>query len=59
MFWLCYMMLATRDNGSKLAKHYIANGTPTLIFTGDKYGTSSSRDWAEKGTQLLKSRGQV
>jgi aconitate hydratase len=35
------------------AMHYIAEGTPTLIFAGEEYGTGSSRDWAAKGTQLL------
>jgi aconitate hydratase len=28
-------------------------GTPTVIFAGEEYGTGSSRDWAAKGTQLL------
>ncbi|HEV8392247.1 MAG TPA: aconitate hydratase, partial [Dongiaceae bacterium] len=28
-------------------------GTPTVIFGGEEYGTGSSRDWAAKGTQLL------
>ena len=32
---------------------YIADGTPTVIFGGEEYGTGSSRDWAAKGTQLL------
>ncbi len=31
----------------------IADGTPTVIFAGEEYGTGSSRDWAAKGTQLL------
>ena len=35
------------------AMHYIAEGTPTVIFAGEEYGTGSSRDWAAKGTQLL------
>ncbi len=35
------------------AMHYIADGTPTMIFAGEEYGTGSSRDWAAKGTQLL------
>jgi aconitate hydratase len=35
------------------AMKYIAEGTPTLIFGGEEYGTGSSRDWAAKGTQLL------
>ncbi|MGC8508174.1 MAG: aconitate hydratase AcnA, partial [Thiomonas sp.] len=35
------------------AMQYIADGTPTIIFAGEEYGTGSSRDWAAKGTQLL------
>jgi aconitate hydratase len=35
------------------AMEYIAEGTPTVIFAGEEYGTGSSRDWAAKGTQLL------
>jgi aconitate hydratase len=35
------------------AMKYIADGTPTMIFAGEEYGTGSSRDWAAKGTQLL------
>ncbi|MFG6457806.1 aconitate hydratase AcnA [Roseateles sp. BYS96W] len=35
------------------AMAYIAEGTPTVIFAGEEYGTGSSRDWAAKGTQLL------
>ena len=35
------------------AMQYIANGTPTIVFGGEEYGTGSSRDWAAKGTQLL------
>ncbi len=35
------------------AMKYIAEGTPTIIFGGEEYGTGSSRDWAAKGTQLL------
>jgi aconitate hydratase len=32
---------------------HINDGTPTVIFAGEEYGTGSSRDWAAKGTQLL------
>ena len=32
---------------------YVADGTPTMVFGGEEYGTGSSRDWAAKGTQLL------
>ncbi len=35
------------------AMKYIAEGTPTVIFAGEEYGTGSSRDWAAKGTLLL------
>ena len=35
------------------AMQYVAEGTPTVIFAGEEYGTGSSRDWAAKGTQLL------
>jgi aconitase A len=35
------------------AMKYIAQGTPTVIFGGEEYGTGSSRDWAAKGTLLL------
>ena len=35
------------------ALRYLAEGTPTLVFAGEEYGTGSSRDWAAKGTQLL------
>ena len=35
------------------AMKYISDGTPTVIFAGEEYGTGSSRDWAAKGTQLL------
>jgi len=35
------------------AMKHIADGTPTVIFAGEEYGTGSSRDWAAKGTQLL------
>jgi aconitate hydratase len=35
------------------AMKYIAEGTPTVVFGGEEYGTGSSRDWAAKGTLLL------
>lgn len=35
------------------AMKYIAEGTPTIVFAGEEYGTGSSRDWAAKGTRLL------
>ncbi len=49
---------ATLYKGEKLpiyeaAMHYIADGTPTVVFGGEEYGTGSSRDWAAKGSQLL------
>ena len=58
------LMLGGKEGGSTLFKgeempiydaamKYIADGTPTVIFGGEEYGTGSSRDWAAKGTQLL------
>jgi aconitate hydratase len=41
------------------AMRYIADGTPTVIFGGEEYGTGSSRDWAAKGTQLLGAKAVV
>jgi aconitate hydratase len=35
------------------AMKYIAQGTPTVAFGGEEYGSGSSRDWAAKGTLLL------
>jgi aconitate hydratase len=35
------------------AMNHIVDSTATVIFTGEEYGTGSSRDWAAKGTQLL------
>jgi aconitate hydratase len=35
------------------AMRHIADGTPTVVFGGEEYGTGSSRDWAAKGTMLL------
>jgi aconitate hydratase len=35
------------------AMKYIAQGTPTMVFGGEEYGSGSSRDWAAKGTMLL------
>jgi aconitate hydratase len=35
------------------AMKYVAQGTSTVVFGGEEYGTGSSRDWAAKGTQLL------
>jgi aconitate hydratase len=47
-----------QPSGDKLAIYdaamkYTAEGTPTVVFGGEEYGTGSSRDWAAKGTQLL------
>jgi aconitate hydratase len=41
------------------AMAYMADGTPTVVFGGEEYGTGSSRDWAAKGTQLLGVRAVV
>jgi aconitate hydratase A / 2-methylisocitrate dehydratase len=35
------------------AMKYMSDGTPTVVFAGEEYGTGSSRDWAAKGTRLL------
>jgi aconitate hydratase len=35
------------------AMKYLAQGTPTVVFGGEEYGSGSSRDWAAKGTALL------
>ncbi len=35
------------------AMNHIVDGTATVVFAGEEYGTGSSRDWAAKGTQLL------
>jgi len=48
----------TRHKGQTMpiydaAMAYMAEGTPTVVFGGEEYGTGSSRDWAAKGTQLL------
>lgn len=48
----------TLYNGKQLsiyeaAMKHITDGTDTVIFAGEEYGTGSSRDWAAKGTQLL------
>jgi aconitate hydratase len=41
------------------AMKYIIEGTPTVVFGGEEYGTGSSRDWAAKGTQLLGVRAVI
>ena len=41
------------------AMRYIKEGTGTVIFGGEEYGTGSSRDWAAKGTQLLGVRAVI
>jgi len=38
---------------------YLDEGTPTVVFAGEEYGTGSSRDWAAKGTQLLGVRAVI
>jgi aconitate hydratase len=37
----------------RAAERYRADGTPTVIFAGQLYGTGSSRDWGAKGPALL------
>jgi aconitate hydratase len=41
------------------AMKYMGDGTPTLVFAGEEYGTGSSRDWAAKGPRLLGVRAVV
>ncbi len=41
------------------AMTYMAQGTPTVVFGGEEYGTGSSRDWAAKGTLLLGVRAVI
>ena len=43
----------------EVAMRYQAEGTPTVIFAGEEYGTGSSRDWAAKGTRLLGVRAVI
>jgi aconitate hydratase len=41
------------------AMRYQAEGVPLVVFSGQEYGTGSSRDWAAKGTRLLGVRAVV
>ena len=41
------------------AMRYVAEGTPSIIFAGQDYGSGSSRDWAAKGPRLLGVRAVV
>jgi aconitate hydratase len=41
------------------AMKYQAEGVPLMVFSGQEYGTGSSRDWAAKGTLLLGVRAVV
>jgi aconitate hydratase len=41
------------------AMKYMRQGTPTIVFGGEEYGTGSSRDWAAKGTLLLGVRAVI
>ncbi len=48
----------TKFNGEVMpiydaAMKYAETKTPLMIFSGQEYGTGSSRDWAAKGTALL------
>ena len=48
----------TKFNGEVMpiydaAMKYTETKTPLMIFSGQEYGTGSSRDWAAKGTALL------
>jgi aconitate hydratase len=50
---------AALDTLHAVAMAYQREGTPTLIFAGEEYGSGSSRDWAAKGTRLLGVRAVV
>jgi len=41
------------------AMKYKADNVPLVIFAGKEYGTGSSRDWAAKGTVLLRVRAVI
>jgi len=41
------------------AMRYLEEGTPTVVFGGEEYGTGSSRDWAAKGPKLLGVRAVI
>jgi aconitate hydratase len=41
------------------ARHYQAEGVPTVVLAGHDYGMGSSRDWAAKGTYLLGVRAVI
>jgi aconitate hydratase len=41
------------------AMKYQAERVPLVVFTGQEYGTGSSRDWAAKGTRLLGVRAVI
>jgi aconitate hydratase len=47
------------DSLFNVAMTYQKEGTPTLLFAGEEYGSGSSRDWAAKGTRLLGVRAVV
>ena len=53
-----YTLFQGKDGGEQTtiyeaAMAYQAEGTPTVVFAGEEYGTGSSRDGAAKGTALL------
>ena len=41
------------------AMQYAQDRTPLVIFAGKEYGTGSSRDWAAKGTNLLRVKAVI
>jgi aconitate hydratase len=51
--WTLFQPGGERMSIYDAAMRYLAQGTPTVVFGGEEYGTGSSRDWAAKGTQLL------
>ena len=42
-----------------VAGRYRAEGVPTIVIAGKKYGSGSSRDWAAKGPNLLGVRAAI
>ena len=54
-----YQPLGDQMSIFEAAMTYMAQGTPTVVFGGEEYGTGSSRDWAAKGTLLLGVRAVI
>jgi aconitate hydratase len=43
----------------EVAMEYQKRGENIVVFAGKEYGTGSSRDWAAKGTKLLRSQAVI